>query len=195
MSNNQASSDLVLNSQLTTYYVASEQADNASVNHVESSPFPDSIAFYVITMTQGSDYSGCSVTKSNFLSLQNEFSDLIELRGSHGTYGLGFFGDPSDDLIEVLSDLDGYPLHDDDAHSTIECELVDDAWNDHGRNDFKKALAKSGKCTDEEIGVMSDEDIDAKWNALVEDRNLNGGSGYVIETGCLVHFYIDEAVK
>ena len=178
----------------------------------------------VIRATEHGDYSGGSAQRSNYEVLVERFGDhLISITGSHGYRALGYdatLGPVTgiEDLDEILSELGaGYSLVDDEHHSNLESELEAEAWGNDGARDFRKALEKL-------IGAElpdSDEPVsDVVWRAVspmlghaslltgdwgdllfalwrdgCEAMGINGGSGYAVQTGCVVHFYIDEWIE
>ncbi len=102
------------------------------------------------------DYdNSCAVEQSNYrvmLADEEIAPHLVKLIGSHGSTGLAYIvPDPEhpgdihalpEALRDALAALDNYPLLSDDDHSELESELESEAWDDHGRSDFVKALVK-----------------------------------------------------
>jgi hypothetical protein len=179
----------------------------------------------IIRATEHGDYSGGSVEASNYramLANEDMKPNLVEIYGSHGYQALAYDATlgPVPDSWEIANALDGfenhYPLFDEDDHSELECELETEAWDDHGRSDFRRKLevvldtldgdhehelpdddepyslpicANPNTCSDPETWKAFLWDL---WRAGCDELNVNGGTGFVIETGSLVHFYIDD---
>lgn len=150
----------------------------------------------------GSDYTGCSVERSNHdVLLENEhvMRRSVRIVGGHGTFGVAYVGRPTRPIKKIINDLEVYPLIDEDHHSNLEMALEIEAWDDHGRGDFRSALANVLDGVDptyeHDVDLVSDDVIDTLWRGGVDAYNVDGGSGYMVETGCTVHFYIDEWTK
>jgi hypothetical protein len=177
----------------------------------------------VIKLTEHSDYSGSDAEASNMRVLAERFPELIRIHGSHGYEALAYDASlgpvpESEELCEVLEGLEDYPLVDDDDHSHLEMELETEAWEEDGRDDFRKALTSLlDSLDDEHEHEIPDDDepiaaplfatldsvvvepgatvgdyLTRLWNQGCDQLNVNGGSGFVVETGQLVHFYIDD---
>ena len=181
----------------------------------------------IIKYTEHSDYSGSDVEASNYRVLcdAKDIDHLVQIYGSHGYKALAYDATlgpvPScEALSEMLEQLEGYPLLDEDDHSELERDLEMEAWGDHGQDDFRKALAPLLDAIDPgHEHELPDDDAEAPeamattaagfarecsdantWKMLLWDLwrmgcdqlNVNGGNGFVVETGCTVHFYIDD---
>ncbi len=146
---------------------------------------------------------------------------IIQIIGSHGYQALAYDATlgpiPDDeDLYEMLSFVDEYALVDDEDQSSLERELEDEAWAAGGARDFRNALAELfdtldaghehelpdddapytpgivfdvNTCSDPETWQAALLDL---WRAGCNEFNVNGGSGCVIETGCIVYFCIAD---
>lgn len=189
---------------------ASELADRPSM--AGHNPIP----LAVIELTEHSDYSGGDVEASNMRVMAERFPELIRIYGSHGYEALAYDATlgpvpESDELCEVLEGLEDYPLVDEDDHSHLEMDLEAAAWDEDGRDDFRKALTSllDDLDPDHEHEIPDDDeqaptgiidDTAGNWDGLLtglwhtgcDQLNVNGGSGFVVETGQLVYFYIDE---
>lgn len=123
-------------------------------------------------------------------------------------------------LCEILESLEAYPLVDEDDHSELEGDLEMEAWESHGLSDFRRALeplldaldpGHEHELPDDDAaapnGLAKDTtaylrtcSVAGTWETLLwdlwrlgcEQLNINGDTGFVIETGCTVHFYIDD---
>jgi hypothetical protein len=143
--------------------------------------------------TQGSDYSGGTVTLSNYNQLfemaKESGVDCCEtVSGGHGTYAIFFnvYTTP-DEIVEVLAGLDEYPSVDDEALSELEMEQSNEAWEDWGKSEFRKALEKKfGGDADE----VSDEDLYTCFHEASEASNSywedQQGSGMWIDMNRVV---------
>lgn len=161
--------------------------------------------FTLIPYSHGSDYSGTLVERSNYQCLvDNHGDEVVTVSGDYGTFGVGFLGSAaelSEDLQDVIAGLHDYPLADESLHSEMEWEVAMEAWNDHGHEDFRRALL--GWLADRDIPPPADQGdeweledcrdiINELWQEGCEQLNLNGGNGWVNEQGSDIHFYIDE---
>lgn len=173
----------------------------------------------LIDYATGSDYSGGSVERSNYLVMLGDPEirpHVIDIHGGHGTYAIGYIAPDQDHpedirvegfpeaLRDAIASLARYPLLDEDAHSEREMELETEAWESDGRKDFRRALSKhfDGMTWisedveyEHDLDVVPDEEIDTLWRDGCDAFNVNGGTGFVVETGELVHFYIKEWIR
>lgn len=98
---------------------------------------------WISSHCQGGDYGGGTHNISNARVLTDQFSSP-ELREIGGGYGaLGVVIDPrylSDDLLESLQSLEGYPVLDEDDLSHYEIELQSEAWESWAEREFKWAM-------------------------------------------------------
>lgn len=194
---------------------AHELADRPSM--AGHSPIP----LAVIELTEHSDYSGGDVEASNMRVLAERFPELVRIYGSHGYEALAYDATlgpvpESEELCEVLDGLESYCIVDDDDHSELEMELETAAWEEDGRDDFRKALTSLLDDIDpeHEHEIPGDDEpapaevsemlrnpakgepwsslLNGLWSQGCDELNVNGGSGFEVETGQLVHFYIDD---
>ncbi len=165
----------------------------------------------IIKATQHGDYCGSAVECSNHRVLFERAAEfgLVSIVGSHGYQALAYDATlgpvpASEELCEILEALEDYPLIDEDDHSHLEMELQSEAWNSDGRQAFIKALPGVFEAlvpaydydvpTGDDDGVTEGE-IDSLWRDGADVLNVNGGTGYSIETGCIVYFHIDDWCK
>lgn len=105
------------------------------------------------TYSSGSDYSSsCLVEVSNFEVLKEACAKCkphrdgafyVTLSGGYGTFGLAFhIGRTPGAIREMLAGLENYPLIDEEAHSQLEHEKTDEAWDNWAAADFRRALEK-----------------------------------------------------
>lgn len=123
-------------------------------------------------------------------------------------------------LCDVLENLEQYPLIDEDDHSELESDLEMEAWGDHGLDDFRNALepllniidpghdhelpdneTRAPKAlADAASDYLHNCSVAGTWETLLwevwrsgcDQLNVNGGTGFAIQTGCTVHFYVDD---
>jgi hypothetical protein len=100
---------------------------------------------WVSDYCQSGDYGGAVHYLSNARALLSSFSspECRELTGSHGSHGVAI--DPrylSEELLESLQSLEGYPVLDEDALGELELELQNEAWENYLRSDFSRALER-----------------------------------------------------
>ncbi len=90
------------------------------------------------------DYGGSLVEKSNVDYLLETYpEEIAELYGGYGSRGVAvYLPVATKELRETLCALTEYPLIDEERHSALEMEAQDDAWNDWGRDDFRRALER-----------------------------------------------------
>jgi hypothetical protein len=107
--------------------------------------------YFYVPCASGSDYSGCTVTRSNYLVFQETYGSedwVFSAHGGYSTYAavVGLTGlltcadDTADSILDALDGLENYPLLDEEALSTLEMELADEAWDSWVADDFVKAL-------------------------------------------------------
>lgn len=162
----------------------------------------------IINLTEHGDYVGGDVEASNYRVLAADKTiapHLIHLYGSHGYKGLAYQAytgpfPPCEELTDALESLQDHCLLDENDHSTLEMELEHAAWESDGREDFAKALVAmfDSDIDSEHEHELEGDDVgsadllDELWRDGCDAFNVNGGTGFKIETGCLVYFYIDE---
>lgn len=94
----------------------------------------------------GSDYSGSLVERSNRDVWRETFAEgedqwWCEVLGGHGTFAIVVrIADMPDDAREFLDALEDYPLADEDAHSRLEMEAQDEAWENWARHEFETEI-------------------------------------------------------
>lgn len=181
------------------WFTEHDRSDYPGMSSVRSH-FGGGIQLTIIELATGSDYSGCLVEQSNFRVLQKAYPWLVEIYGSHGTFGLGYLGKRANQnprLLESLDSLALYPLADEDDHSELEHETADEAWVEYGRDDFKSALVKYFDelyAPDEhDLDEIDSERIDNLWYDCTE--RFRGGEAYLNEQGDSIHFPIDSVMR
>lgn len=143
---------------------------------------------YVLDLASGSDYGGCSVTRSNYEILCERKMGARMLRGSHGSYGILYASKRAAEI--VAAELADYPSLDDDNLSDLEYRLHCEAWDSYGADDFRRALVQRDLVSDdlEPNGAQ----LAAIWHDACDRYNC--GESYQIETGCTVYYNVDRVV-
>jgi hypothetical protein len=108
-----------------------------------------------VPYSSGSDYSGDTVTRANYLFLKEQFKDshgVYSLYGDHGTYAIAYklkemTIEDGEKINDYLESLENYPLLDEDVNSKLEMELLDEAFD----RDHKHELSKYENENDMEI--------------------------------------------
>lgn len=175
----------------------------------------------LIEYAVGSDYSGNLCERSNADVLKKRFSWLVTLSGGHGTFGVAYLGKRENQnpaLLEAIDDLESYPLADEDHHSNLEMKISDQAWEDDGRSDWKRALERyfnaleiecpdcnpdnytCNTCGDDgvvtwehDLDVIPDLDLDVLYDDCCE--RFRGGERYLNEQGDSIYFPINDIIK
>lgn len=165
--------------------------DDLDGNHLRWNRWEDrktpsaTIPIFVIDGAAGSDYVGGLVAKSNYQTFEKmaeEESGLerffIWLSGGHGTFGVAVRLDrgyvPSQ-ILDAISALANYPLLDEEAHSHLELEAEQEAWDSWARDDWRKALMKAHPEHEEAIEDFSDEELSELW------REASDAAGVYVE--------------
>ena len=158
------------------------------------------IPFTWIDLATFGDYDNSSeIERSNHRVMREQFPWLVHVHGSHGSEGLGYLGkreNQNPTLLEALDALADYPILDESDCSELEMDMESEAWSDYGRADFLDELAKHLDAMHPErehdrdaIDLYFGDDVYTLWHDGCDAYNVNGGNGYVIETGGGVHFY------
>lgn len=91
-------------------------------------------SWYYIPHTASGDYVGWSVQRANRLAILERLDELdpekaytLELRDWYGYQALAVRGDYRGELCEIIDNLQGYPLIDEDLHSEIEDKAYNEA--------------------------------------------------------------------
>lgn len=185
-------------------YVSGDIQPGDTIRYGSWTDHPESDSDQPITLfpySSGSDYSGNTVEISNYQVLA-ENPDVMEhsvlIQGGHGSFGIAYFGEPTEEILELVASLQSYPLLDEDHHSNLEMELEWAAWLDHGRADFKRELFQAfddtatdgtSALTDE---LLTEALLDRTWRNFADNH---GDGGKVFEQGDSCHFYIDACIE
>lgn len=121
-----------------------------------------------------SDYSGSLMERANVKAVlrdHDEHPDVFELIGGHGTHGIAIRADSTDEeLIEILGALDDYPILDEDLEGELEIEAQNEAWEDWGRADLRRALEDLWGVDTE--GWISDQQLDAMAFEIMDKQGI-----------------------
>jgi hypothetical protein len=145
--------------------------------------------YFFLPYASGSDYSGSTVEKANhkeFLESYGEEQFVCEAHGGFDTYAvvLGLTGllecadDTFNAILDIIEGLEDYPLINDEALSTLESDLADEAWDCWVAGDFRRALEKKFDCA--EFEWPSDSDLRTFFEKKAEKANeywFNEGYG------------------
>lgn len=111
--------------------------------------FTDEDVYFIVPQTSGSDYSGCTVTWANNLYFENEYRDNDWIHfayGGYSTYAVVinatklYDSEITEEILEILEDLEDYPLIDGEMLINVEMELIEDEWECWGKDDFVREL-------------------------------------------------------
>ena len=125
----------------TSFDVCKELFSSISYSDIKLDKQGDCI---LIPYSSGSDYSGSTVELSNFNCIKEDFSQyVLELYGGYGSFGLLIkLSDLKSvpELKELFDTLDSYPLYNEDDHSQLESDLLNESWDAWVKYDFDREL-------------------------------------------------------
>jgi len=124
-----------------------------SVRYSQGYPSNQAPGWYQVEYATGSDYSGSSVHRSNYKELVEMLKEAhpedsqpvvwVRTPGGHSTYGLAVrYGDLDEEIRSALDGLEDYPSINDEALSELEMEEQSEAWDNWGKSEFIKNVAK-----------------------------------------------------
>ncbi len=158
--------------------------------------------WFQVEYATGSDYSGSSITRSNYRVLcamleEHETGAVVWVRtpGGHGTYGIAVrYFELSEPMREALDALEDYPCLDDEDLSELELEEQSGCWERWTRKDFIRELAKSQhKDPDALEAALTPEQWWNVFHALCEESGTywedQGGEGPWIDLKRVVKAY------
>jgi hypothetical protein len=85
-------------------------------------------------------YSPSAVYRSNARVFRDEFSRELELADGDGPDVALDVRYVTDEMLETLEGLEGYPLLSDDDHSQLEMELQQEAWDSWAASDWRQLV-------------------------------------------------------
>jgi len=160
-------------------YLEALSADNAEV-------------YFFVPESSGSDYSGSTVSRSNYLVFTETYGKdnewVFSAYGGFSTYAavigltglLGCDEDTFDEVCNVLEGLEDYPLIDEEAYSQLESDLSDSAWESGFAADFADVL--KGKFDDiADLELPAGRELRTFFEDKREEANeqwFNEGYGY-----------------
>ena len=151
--------------------------------------------YYLPELMTGSDYSGDSVTKSNyrvFLEQFKEIDGIHDVYGDYSRYSVAIREDClTEEMIEILESLANYPVIDEVDMSMLEMDLELEAWESWIKSDFQRELHKK---FDKEDPYVIDKISDNKLYELFSDKMEESNTYYVHEEGFNVGVDIDRIV-
>jgi hypothetical protein len=113
-------------------------------------------------LASGSDYSGCLVHRANHDALVAD--GAMSFHGGYNTFSAVIPVSKIDDHADSLAALADYPLLDEEAHSRLEAEAIENAWEYWARDDFRAAIGDD----DHEI---DDDTLRSRFEAAREAAN------------------------
>jgi hypothetical protein len=173
---------------------------------------PHALPIYLIEETAGSDYEGGTVALSNYQVLREmAYGDLDDVRaiytnnqllfqeylifisGVYGTRGVALRLDKGPiprELLDAVEAMESYPILDEDHHSQLEMEIIDEDWPEAGRADWRIALMEAFPDHAEDIEDFDVSDLDDLWGIASPDLSESPR----IEGMDAVIYPFDEAV-
>jgi len=99
-----------------------------------ATPAQKTLLYIMPELLSGSDYSGGSLSKSNyetFLDLYGKREGVHDCHGGMGTFAVAIRADvaEAEDIAETLDSLEDYPVLDESHHSKEQCNREKEAWN------------------------------------------------------------------
>ena len=163
--------------------------------------------YFYVPVASGSDYSGSTVHRANYLWFIETFGNedwVFSAFGGYSTYAacVGLTGlllcneETFDAVCEALEGLDGYPVFDEEALSALESENTDSAWDSWVASDFRRAIEK--KFGYAEFNWPADSDLRTFFEKCAEKSNdywyNEGGddSMYIDVAGVVAGVEFDE---
>lgn len=125
-------------------------------------------------LLQGSDYSGGTLHRSNYLKFLEDFGEtdgVYDIYGSYGSYGIAILTSINDKKIrDTLLALHTYPVIDDEYLSELEMNLQEDSWSNWVRKEFVDLLEKEFNI--EFLEFNNDEDLHNLFDRLCKHSNV-----------------------
>jgi len=160
-------------------FTSHDYSDFSPIKHLEVTAED----YFLPDLLGGSDYSGCSVHRSNHRAFLQEFGDVAgvhEVYGERGTFAVAVRLDVDNpELWETLEALTEYPAVDDEDVSLLEFEEQQEAWENWAAWDYRKELEKRFECDMDPIDAETLSEIFravcAEKNEYWIDENGSGG--------------------
>lgn len=97
------------------------------------------------------------------------------------------------EMRKVLDGLDDYPLIDEGDHSDLECDDESEAWENYGKDDFRRALRKAVPHHADLFDHIPDDALWMIWREMCDTWNIHGGTGCEHEPGGVCFFFNEIA--
>lgn len=164
-----------------------------------------------VMFCSGSDYDNCGILcKSNFRVLYNACQEAmsdpdtcaepwwLEVSGGHGTYGLLLHALRAPDAIaELVEGLNDHPILDDDHHSELEQEGINESWDNWAADDYKRALkeqARNPQATTPSVELDLDDVSDEALREHFSDA-ADRANEYWHDDGGSMHIDVDKVAE
>jgi hypothetical protein len=103
--------------------------------------------YYLPKVLSFGDYdNSCQVERSNvrvFLERFKGHKDILHRTGGYGSEFIAIDITTTDtEILETLAALSEYPVMDEEDMSNMEQEMINEAWQSYGQDDFLRALYK-----------------------------------------------------
>jgi hypothetical protein len=140
---------------------------------------PTAEDYFLPDLLSGSDYSGCSVHRSNYRVFLKEFGEIEgvhDVYGGHGTFAVAIRLDVENpDLWETLDALSDYPAIDEEDISFLEFEEQQEAWGSWVESDYRRELENRFDCDTDSIDGDNHQPYSPQSH---NSGRLPGGSGH-----------------
>lgn len=144
--------------------------------------------FFPQFMTFGDYDHSCHVERSNkrvFLEEYGHIQGIKEIYGGYGSEAVIIRLDTDmTEFIEVLESLESYPAIDDEDCIFLEMELLNEAWEDYGKDEVQDLISEKG------LKVGPDE-VRNKVSGQGYEMIEAGGTAYIDSEG-MVNEYMKE---
>jgi hypothetical protein len=147
-----------------------EKEKTVFYGNISASPEGDFIEFPQCTY---SDYSGYTMQRANTDTILKKFKDLegvYEIWGGHGTRGViityALYLE-NEEIQNIITDLENYPVIDDDARAKLEEEIEDESWDTWIKDSLISELDKA----DIEYPEDNDELV-KKFYTVINDADI-----------------------
>lgn len=144
---------------------------------------PENIYFFSPYLSFGDYDNSCEIERSNVRVFLEEFAnhpDIIHLKLPYSSEMIGIkYGCKDPEILEILEDLENYPVIDEQDALNLKIEMIGDAWESFGERDFRDKIEKFYS-----INELEYSDLLQLYNSLSDAQNK-----YIeIEAGGNVYF-------
>lgn len=188
---------------LESYYTQEIPNDNtvywSDLNKLDNPDLSDIDNIYIMhNYCQMSDYSGSLVEKSNTDVLVNEYK-FIKVFGGYSSIScmigiqslIDMPEEESERILDLLEQLNNYPLIDDDTLTETEHEQIEEAWNNWTEYDFKRAIGLKFNLDISDYKLKSDLSL----RELFDNLAVKANEYWYNEEGYNMYINIDNIVK